>query len=70
MKEPKISANKLVEYCFASPQRRNVIIQDIIRPKNFLLDTRYNDIERAMMFFIEAAVLTIVASYNSTEHCC
>jgi len=51
--EPKISANKLVEYCFARSTRRTAIIEDIIRPKNFLLDTRYNEIERAMMHFIE-----------------
>ncbi|TIM06720.1 hypothetical protein [Mesorhizobium sp.] len=51
--EPQISANKLIEYCFARSTRRTAIIEDIIRPKNFLLDTRYNEIERAMMHFIE-----------------
>lgn len=51
--EPQISANKLVEYCFARSTRRTAIIEDIIKPKNFLLDTRYNEIERAMMHFIE-----------------
>lgn len=51
--EPRISASKLVEYCFARSTRRTAIIEDIIRPKNFLLDTRYNEIERAMMHFIE-----------------
>lgn len=50
---PQISANKLVEYCYARSTRRTAIIQDIIKPKNFLLDTRYNEIERAMMHFIE-----------------
>jgi hypothetical protein len=52
--EPQISANKLVEYCFARSTRRTAIIEDIIKPKNFLLDTRYNDIERAMMHFVES----------------
>lgn len=51
--EPQISANKLIEYCFARSTRRTAIIEDIIRPKSFLLDTRYNEIERAMMHFIE-----------------
>ncbi|WP_256750933.1 hypothetical protein [Mesorhizobium sp. Mes31] len=51
--EPQISANKLIEYCFARSTRRTAIIEDTIRPKNFLLDTRYNEIERAMMHFIE-----------------
>ncbi|MER9460397.1 hypothetical protein [Mesorhizobium sp. M0387] len=51
--EARISANKLVEYCFARSTRRTAIIEDIIKPKNFLLDTRYNEIERAMMHFIE-----------------
>ncbi|TIO79498.1 MAG: hypothetical protein E5X74_11625 [Mesorhizobium sp.] len=52
--EPQISANKLVEYCFARSTRRTAIIEDIIKPKNFLLDTRYNEVERAMMHFIES----------------
>lgn len=52
--EPQISANKLVEYCFARSTRRTAIIEDIIKPKNFLIDTRYNEIERAMMYFIES----------------
>ncbi|MDX8451719.1 hypothetical protein RFM98_03020 [Mesorhizobium sp. VK9D] len=52
--EPQISANKLIEYCFARSTRRTAIIEDIIKPKNFLLDTRYNEIERAMMHFIES----------------
>lgn len=52
--DAQISANKLVEYCFARSTRRTAIIEDIIKPKNFLLDTRYNDIERAMMAFIES----------------
>lgn len=51
--EPQISANKSIECCFARSTRRTAIIEDIIRPKNFLLDTRYNEIERAMMHFIE-----------------
>lgn len=51
--DPQISANKLIEYCFARSTRRTAIIEDIIKPKNFLLDTRYNDIERAMMHFLE-----------------
>lgn len=52
--EPQISANNLVEYCFARSTRRTAIIENTIKPKSFLLDTRYNDIERAMMHFIES----------------
>lgn len=44
---PKISINKLVEYALANGPRRTKIIEDIIRPKNYLVDTGYNDIERA-----------------------
>lgn len=51
---PQISANGLVEYCYATAVRRTTIIENAIRPKNFLLDTRYNDIERAVMDFIES----------------
>jgi hypothetical protein len=44
---PRISLNKLVEYALANGPRRTRIIEDILRPKNYLLDTGYNDIERA-----------------------
>ncbi len=44
---PKISINKFVEYALANGPRRTRIIEDIIRPKNYLVDTGYNDIERA-----------------------
>jgi hypothetical protein len=49
---PKISANGLVEYCYATAVRRTTIIENAIKPKNFLLDTGYNDIDRAAMEFI------------------
>jgi hypothetical protein len=39
--------NKLVEYALANGPRRTRIIEDILQPKNYLLDTGYNDIERA-----------------------
>lgn len=48
---PHISINKLIEYCYARSTRRTAIIEDIIKPKNFLIDTGYNDIERAIMHF-------------------
>jgi len=51
---PRISANGLVEYCYATPVRRTAIIEGAIKPKNFLLDTRYNDIDRATMEFFES----------------
>lgn len=44
---PKISLNKLIEYALANGPRRTRIIEDILRPKHYLLDTGYNDIERA-----------------------
>lgn len=51
---PQISANGLVEYCYATALRRRTIIESAIKPKNFLLDTRYNDIDRATMDFVES----------------
>lgn len=51
---PRISANGLIEYCYATPVRRTSIIENAIKPPNYLLDTRYNDIERATMRFIES----------------
>lgn len=51
-KNPRISSNGLVEYCYATPVRRTAIIENAVKPKNYLLDTRYNDIERATMDFI------------------
>jgi hypothetical protein len=50
---PRISANGLVEYCYATPVRRTSIIENAIKPANYLLDTRYNDIERATMGFVQ-----------------
>ncbi|WP_274628629.1 hypothetical protein [Arvimicrobium flavum] len=51
---PQISSNGLIEYCYATPVRRAAIIANAIKPKNFLLDTRYNDIDRATMDFLES----------------
>lgn len=42
-----ISINKLIEYAFASPQRRAKIIENAINPPPFILDTSYPSIERA-----------------------
>lgn len=47
---PRISINKLVEYALANGPRRTKIIEDILKPKNYLVDTGYNDIERALSF--------------------
>jgi hypothetical protein len=49
-----ISINKLVEYCLANGSRRTAIIEDIIRPKDYLNDTRYNEIERAYAHYISS----------------
>lgn len=44
---PYISANKLIEYVFATPTRRTSIIESVIAPPLFLLDTGYRSIEVA-----------------------
>ena len=49
---PRISINKLVEYCLANGPRRTAIIEDILQPKGYLVDTGYNDIERAFAAYL------------------
>jgi hypothetical protein len=49
-----MSINKLVEYCLANGSRRTAIIEDILQPKDYLNDTRYNDIERAYSHYISS----------------
>lgn len=51
---PHISINKLVEYCLANGPRRAAIIEDILQPKGYLMDTGYNDIERAFAHYISS----------------
>ncbi len=51
---PHISINKLVEYCCARAARRTAIIEDILKPKGYLLDTGYNEIERATAAYISS----------------
>lgn len=51
---PHISINKLVEYCLANGPRRTAIIEDILQPKGYLIDTGYNDIERAFSHYVSS----------------
>lgn len=47
-----ISAHKLIEYAFASPQKRVTIIENALQPPTFIMDTMYPDIERATSHFL------------------
>jgi hypothetical protein len=47
-----ISAHKLIEYAFASPQKRVAIIENALMPPTFIMDTMYPDIERAAGHFL------------------
>lgn len=47
-----ITIAKLVEYAFASPQRRASIIENALTPPAFILDTKYPEIERAAGHFL------------------
>ncbi len=47
-----ISAHKLIEYAFASPQKRVTIIENALQPPTFIMDTMYPDIERATSPFL------------------
>lgn len=47
-----ISAHKLIEYAFASPQKRVTIIENALQPPTFIMDTMYPDIERATSQFL------------------
>jgi len=47
-----ISAHKLIEYAFATPQRRVTIIENALEPPTFIMDTMYPDIERAVSHFL------------------
>lgn len=49
---PFISASKLVEYAFANSPRRTAIIESVLAPPPFILDTGYSDIERATSEFL------------------
>lgn len=51
---PHISINKLVEYCIANGPRRTAIIENILQPKGYLVDTGYNDIERAFAHYVSS----------------
>lgn len=50
--EKMISAHKLIEYAFATPQKRVTIIENALQPPTFILDTMYPDIERATSHFL------------------
>lgn len=50
--EKNLSAHKLIEYAFATPQRRVSIIENALQPPTFILDTMYPDIERATASFL------------------
>jgi len=52
MSDKIISAHKLVEYAFASAQRRVTIIENALQPPTFIMDTKYPDIERATGHFL------------------
>jgi len=47
-----ISAHKLIEYAFASPQKRVTIIENALQPPTFIMDTMYPDVERAAGHFL------------------
>nr|CAD6606580.1 hypothetical protein RNT25_01901 [arsenite-oxidising bacterium NT-25] len=47
-----ITIAKLVEYAFASPQRRASIIENALTPPVFILDTKYPEIEKAACHFL------------------
>lgn len=47
-----ITISKLIEYAFATPQRRTLIIENAINPPAFIVDTKYPEIERATAQFI------------------
>lgn len=47
-----ISISSFVDYSQASPQRRQTIMENVITPPVFLLDTKYPDIERATASFL------------------
>ncbi|MEP1930818.1 MAG: hypothetical protein ABJN75_11420 [Hoeflea sp.] len=46
------SASKLIEYAFASPQRRHTIIKNALTPPNYILDTKYRAIEIASSHYL------------------
>lgn len=50
--EKVISAHKLIEYAFATPQKRVTIIENALQPPTFIVDTMYPDIERATSPFL------------------
>ncbi len=50
--EKVISAHKLIEYAFATPQKRVTIIENALQPPTFIMDTMYPDIERATSHFL------------------
>lgn len=53
MKDVKtLTASKLIEYAFATPQRRTNIIENALVPPTFIMDTKYPDIERANAHFL------------------
>jgi hypothetical protein len=47
-----ISVHKLIEYAFATPQKRVTIIENALQPPTFIMDTMYPDIERATSQFL------------------
>ncbi len=52
MNDRIISAHKLIEYAFSTPQKRNSIIENALQPPTFIVDTMYPDIERAVGHFL------------------
>jgi hypothetical protein len=51
-RQPFIPASKLVEYCFAASPRRTAIIESLLEPPAYIMDTGYPDIEKASGEFI------------------
>ncbi len=56
-----ISAHKLIDYAFASPQKRLAIIQNALQPPTFIMDTMYPDVERAAGHFL-------ISNRNNSSH--
>lgn len=47
-----ITISKIIEYAFATPQRRTQIIENALTPPAFIVDTKYPEIERATAPFL------------------